>query len=337
MSTGEPVEITGCRVESAGIHIKAFGGTQLNIHHNHFAGLTPTGDHQRGRVLDDYRPRSLVFRNNTVDHTGGLLVDHADGRATRVVIRNNLFRNTDKRKADGTAGSHRAAVLFNTVLPVDAEIAWNEFRNAPGESFVEDNINLLNSGGTRARPILVHDNFIYGAYPVPLTSDAFSGSGITVEGDPTHHTFDDVSQHIKIYDNQVVSTCNAGINVNAGHDIDVQHNTIVSAGLYPDGSKGGFFWAGGAVWNGSKVSTDVFKDITYKNNTFGYVHEGMSKPFPNRQDVSEGVDLAQNVSLPNPITLETERREEDRWKKKVADRGEVIGNGDSERHAGEPD
>ena len=325
ITTNDPVEITNCRIESAGVHIKAYGGTQLHIHHNTFTGLPPTGDHQWGRVLDDYHPQTLVFENNTVDHTGGLLIDHSDERTKSAIIRNNLFRNTDKRKADGTAGDHRAAILFNTVLPIEAAIAWNEFENVPGESHVEDNLNLYNSGGTRDRPILVHDNFIQGAYPYPIDADKFTGSGITVDGDPDHKTFADVSQHIRIYDNHVVSTCNGGINVAAGHDIDIQHNTIISAGIYPDGTKGGFFWAGGAVWDGSKVGPAVFKNITYKRNTIGYVREGVNKPFENRQDTSYGVELTDNVSLPNPITLETEQAERVRWEKKVADAGKHIG------------
>ncbi|HET6406650.1 MAG TPA: hypothetical protein VFG14_02125, partial [Chthoniobacteraceae bacterium] len=78
VSTNDPVEITGCRILSAGIHIRAYGGTQLNVHHNLFTGQPPTGGQQWGRVLDDYHPQTLVFEHNTVDHTGGLLIDHAD-------------------------------------------------------------------------------------------------------------------------------------------------------------------------------------------------------------------------------------------------------------------
>jgi hypothetical protein len=326
VATTEPVEITGCRIVSAGIHIKAYGGTQLDIHHNTFTGQPPTGGQQWGRVLDDYHPQTLVFEHNTVDHTGGLLVDHSDENTQTAVIRYNLFRNTDSRRADRSDGDHRAAIQFNTVLPIDAEIAWNQFENLPNESRVEDNINLYNSGGRPAAPIDVHDNLIRGAYPYPLDAEHFTGSGITVEGDPAHNELATVSQHIRVRHNQVISTCNAGINVNAGHDIDVQFNTIISAGVLPDGTKGGFFWAGAAVWDGSQVGPEVFKNITFENNTIGYVRPGSHTPLENRQDTSGGVDLSRNTCLPNPITLETEREQGELWQAKLRSEGKTVGN-----------
>jgi len=332
LQTYEPVEITNCNIVSSGIHIKCPGGTTLNIHHNTFTGQTPTANSQWGRVLDDYHPQFITFENNTVNHTGGLLIDHSDENTKSAIIRYNIFRNTDKRRTDMSEGEHRAAILFNTVLPVTGEIAYNKFENLPDSSWIEDNINFGNSGGTIASPFLIHDNYIKGAYPYPYNADHYTGSGITVEGAPSVNLFSNVSQYIRIYNNQVVSTCNGGININAGHNIDVVNNTIISSGMFPNGVQSQRFWGGGAVWNGSNVSTDVFKDIIYKNNTIGYVRPGVNVPYANRQDwvtvdsSPYNIQPGDNTSLPNPVTLSTELAEIPKWETKLAANKIIIGN-----------
>ncbi|MEO5996409.1 MAG: right-handed parallel beta-helix repeat-containing protein [Chitinophagaceae bacterium] len=331
VSTYDSVEITGCNIVSAGIGIKAFGGSRLTIHHNNISGLPPTGN-QWGRALDDYHPQFLVFENNNVHHTGGLVIDHSDENTKSAVIRFNKFINTDNRKGDFSVGDHRAAILFNSVLPILGEISWNYFHNELDSSSIEDNINLGNSGGSKDSSFLIHDNFIWGAYPSPATSGHFTGSGISIEGEPGHNAFNNVSQYIKIFNNQVISTCNAGINISHGHDITAQFNTIISSGMYPNGDKSDRFWGGCAIWNPSKLSPDVFKDITIKNNTIGYVRPGMNVPLPNRQDyvVVPGspinVQPGDNTALPNPITLQTELDQVPIWEKKLADNKIIIGN-----------
>lgn len=332
VSTYDSVEITGCNILSSGVGIKAFGGTRLNIHHNNITGQAPLGDNQWGRALDDYHPQYLIFENNTVTHTGGILIDHSDENTQTVVIRFNKFINTDKRKADLSEGDHRAAILLNTVLPVKGEISWNYFHNDLDSSWVEDNINLGNSGGTPDAPYLVHDNFIWGAYPYPSTADHYTGSGISIEGEPGHNAFNNTSQYIKIYNNQVISTCNGGINISHGHDIEAQNNTIISSGMFPNGVKSDRFWGGCAIWNGANLSPDVFKNISVKNNTIGYVRPGVNVPLPNRQDyvVVAGspinVQPGDNIALPNPVTLQTELDQIPVWEKKLADNKITVGN-----------
>lgn len=331
VQTYEPVEIIGSTIIHRGIAIQCPGGTKLTVTNSSFTGLSPRNGKQWGRVLDDYHPQYLVFEHNTINHSGGLHVDHSDQNTRSVIIRYNLIRNTDKRIGDGSAGpEHRAAIQLNTLdhpSGVTGEIAWNVIENLPDSSYVEDNINIGNLVAKAAAPFLVHDNYIKGAYPYPLSisDNSYTGSGITIEGDPAHKTADNVSQFIRVERNQVISTCNAGINVNAGHDITVSENTIISAGMYPDKQPGGFWWAGGAVWNGSKLPADVFRDIKYVNNTIGYVSPGLNKPFENRQDISEGVDLKQNTSLPNPVTLETEEAEWPKFQAKLKANKVVIG------------
>lgn len=334
VNTPEKVELAGCHIVSSGIGIKAYGGSRLYVHHCTVEGQQPTGNQQWGRALDDYHPQDLTFTFNTVRHTGGLLIDHGDANTNFAVIRYNLFQDTDKRRADGTDGELRASILFNSVVPIRGEIAYNQFTNGWGESAVEDNINFGNSGGSEASPFLIRDNFICGAYPPPSHQEKYTGSGITVEGTGAN-TPETVSQHVQILRNQVVSTCNAGINVNDGHHIVARENRIVSAGILPDGRPSSLFWGGCSIWNGSHHDASLFHDVRMVDNVLGYRRPGMNVPLPDRQDYVVATDdpwsvqPGDNVSLPNPITLATEAEEWTRWQKKLVDAGIVLGAGGS--------
>ena len=332
VQTNEPVEITGCIIVSTGDMIKCSGGSNVKIHHNSLYGLFPMKNDQWGRALNNYQPQSLLFENNTIDHSGGILIDHTDSGSKSVVIRYNIIKNTDKRKANTAAGENRAGIQFNSVLKIAGEISWNQFINQPDSSFVEDNINLYNSGGTAASPYLIHDNFIKGAYPFPLDAPTYVGSGITVAGDGGSNTMETMSQFINAYKNQVISTCNAAMNIAAGHDIHFYGNTMISSGLYPDGKQSERFWGGCCLWNASSVPAKFFINNSIKGNTIGYVRGDKSVPFPGRQDwvvvkeSSISVEAGDNTSLPNPITLETENAELVKWQKKLAAGKIVVGN-----------
>ena len=333
--TTEPVELTGCLIAGAGDLIKTVEATNLNIHHNSFFGLTPSPNEQWGRVINDYRPHTLVFENNFVEHTGGMLLDHKDTSAAAVInvtIRYNIIRNTDKRKSDLTGGEERSAIQFNTVAKVNGEISWNQFENLPNRSFLLHNINLYNSGGKSGQPYLIHDNYVKGAYPFPLNGNYFVGSGITVDGDAGSNTMETMSQFVNAYNNQVISTCNAGMNIAGGHDIHFYNNTIISSGKYSNGASSDRFWSGCCMWNAANVPVALFINNYIKDNSIGYVSTDRVFPAPVRQDyvVVPGNLLSvgpnDNIALPNPITLEVEKAELTKWKAKVAVNNIVLGN-----------
>ncbi|HZG24080.1 MAG TPA: hypothetical protein VEZ17_05840 [Chitinophagaceae bacterium] len=332
VQTTEPVVITKCIIASAGDLIRCSGESQVNIHHNSLFGLTPGENSQWGRALDDYHPKSLVFQNNYVEHTGGLLLDHNTSTSTSVVIRYNVIRNTDRRRADLSAGEKRASIMFNTVSKVSGEISWNQFANLPDQSDLEHNIYMYNSGGKSGEPYLIHDNYIKGAYPYPLTAASYVGSGITIDGDPSANTMEKMSQFINAYNNQVISTCNASMNLAAGHDIHFYGNTMISSGRYPNGVKSDRFWGACCIWNASNVPAENFINNSIKNNTIGYVRFGKRTPFPDRQDwvVFPGSPISvmpgENISLRNPITLDTENAEWSKWLSKLSLNKVVVGN-----------
>ena len=55
---------------------------------------------------------------------------------------------------------------LNNIVTPHGQVGWNHTRNLPGQSGVEDNINLYISGGTDStHRIDVGHNLIDGAYP----------------------------------------------------------------------------------------------------------------------------------------------------------------------------
>lgn len=332
VQTTEPVEITRCNIAGAGDLIRSGGGARLRIHHNGFYGITPGQNDQWGRVLNAYQISYLVFEHNYVEHTGGLLIDHLDAKPDSLVMRYNIIRNTDQRKADLSAGENRAGIMFNTVSKVAGEISWNQFENFPGKSDLEHNIYMYNSGGKAGAPYLIHDNYIKGAYPYPLNASYYVGSGISVDGDPSTNTMDKMSQFINAYNNQVISTCNASMNLAAGHDIHFYGNTMISSGRYPDGTASDRFWGACSIWNASNVPAANFINNSITGNRIGYVHKGVNVPYHSRQDwvVVPGSPISvkpgDNTSLPNPVTLFTEKAEWPRWLAKLTANNIVVGN-----------
>lgn len=332
-----PVTIINSNIKSSGNGIQVYGGGKVTVKYTNFIGQTPINNEQWGRAVNIYQPQTFVFEHNRIEHTGGIIVDHGNENTDSVSIKYNLIRNTDKRRVDGTEGDHRASILFNTVdVPqgVKGEIAWNRFENILDSSWIEDNINLGNVVATQARPFLIHDNYIKGAYP-PSTygNSSYTGSGITVEGEGGHNLATNVSQWIRIYNNQVISVCNGGININAGHDIHSYHNTIISSGLFPNGVQSYLFWGGRAIWNGSNVPyPSVFHDIDMIDDSVGYVRPGVNQPFTDRQDevfVSGSpinINSGASYHYPNPITLAKEVDQLRIFNLKVANNGFVIGN-----------
>jgi hypothetical protein len=335
--TEQPVTITGCIIACAGngIHFETRG--QATVRNNKIYGLPPSGDRVRGRGVYCFKPQSAVVEHNYFEGTGGgVMLDQSDATPPKKMkIRYNKFLNMDKRKAnpnDTNGIEHRAGIMFSSLNNlVDAEICWNELVNEPGNSWVED--NMLNSGGTQASPVLIHDNYIFGAYPFPLNADSYTGSGLTLDGNPSNNTLDTASKFVNAYNNQIISTCNACANIAAGHDIHFYNNTMISSGMYPDGTPSERFWGAMCVYDGSNVGASVFINNSIENNTIGYVRKGVNTPFPDRQDYVRDsktpayVDYTKNTFLPNPITLETEKAEFPKWQKKLADNKIVVGPG----------
>ncbi|MBF9236253.1 carbohydrate binding domain-containing protein [Hymenobacter sp. BT683] len=331
IATTAPVTLLNCVLVGPGDLIQANGAVaDLSVLHCRAYGTTPTQDNRyRGRFVAATNARNIRAEHNYLEHTTGFTIYRfsGDGSANQTVrILRNRVRNVDGRTRNG--GTQIANFVgLNTVRNLaNIEIAWNQVINEPNLSSVEDNINLYNSGGTAQSPAKVHDNYVQGAYPFPATAATFTGTGMTTDGGAVGSA-SETAAFINAYNNQFVSTCNAGMNIAAGHDISYYNNRIVTSALLPDGTPLRAVYAATSVFNGNRAPSSIFFNNTIRNNTIGYRNPAYSIPYPGRHDLSNGAcaTCTGTVHLPNPITLATEQNELTLWQQKLAQNGIVIG------------
>ncbi len=330
IKTNEPVTLRGCVLTGAGnlIHANA-GGAQLTVVNCRGYGLPPSRDQtRRGRFLEVSAARSVRVEHNYFEQTSGISVYQWSGDGSpseTLTIRYNQCRNLDGRLRDGGEEFCNFLGMNGVASLANAEVAWNEIINEPDKSLVADNINFYNSGGTRRSPLRLHDNYIQGAYPYPASGSKYVGSGITLDGDGRAALT--ATAYIDGYANQVVSTCNAAINIAAGHDNRFHGNRIVACGRRANGTKLAANWAATAIWNAYDQPPSVFHDNVMTDNVIGYVRWGTSQPYPDRQDLSPGAcaPCTATTHLPNPITRQTEQAEWTRWQQKLRQQRIQVG------------
>ena len=330
VATSQPVVLEGCTLTGAGNLIEAAEGANLTVRNCRGQALAPSVDDQApGRFLDAYRAQRLVIEHNDFAGTSGIVVNRWSGTGApghTLTVRYNRVRNIDGRWRNGGGSTRSSFLILNTVQQVPGmEVAYNEVVNTPNQSLVEDNINFYNSSGTAQSPARVHDNFVRGAYPFPATAGHFTGTGMTTDGDAA--TPDGATAYVEAFHNQFVSTCNAAMNIAAGHDVFFHDNRMVTSGLLPDGTRLQATYAATAVFNFYQQPGNVFYNNRVANNTIGYVKWGATIPYPDRQDLSPGncAPCTGTAHLPNPITPATEDGEWQLWQQKIQQAGVTIG------------
>ncbi|MBC6607468.1 T9SS type A sorting domain-containing protein [Hymenobacter sp. BT188] len=321
IETSEPVTIENSNIQSAGILIRAhYQNNDVTIRNTRGLALTPTIDNVRqGRFFDANNFKNAHLEHNYMEQTSGIyLANYVGDKSARQSIKvlYNQARNIDGRTRNG-GKEHVQFLQFNGVQGIrGVEVAWNEVVNTPNKSYVEDNINLYKSNGTSDSPILIHNNYIQGGYPVPATATNHSGGGILLgDGDPSFLA--ESSGFVKCHNNQVVSMLNYGIAVANGHDIEIYNNRVVSSG-YVDGQYLQSSNVGIYTWNStSSNDTDAYYfNISAHDNQIGYVKKGN---WEDRNDTwFRNIHYNKNnTSLPNPITPQTEQAEWTFWLEKV--------------------
>ena len=326
INTTQPVILQNCTLVGPGDLINANGSNaNLIIRECRGYGTTPTADNvEQGKFLDMYGGRSLLMEHNYLETNRGVVLNRWSGDGTpgqTIKMRYNRAYNLKGYTRNNTSQGLANFVILNTVTSIaNMEIAWNQVINMPNQSRVEDNINFYDSGGTLASPARVHDNYVQGAYPIPATSTDFNGTGMTTDG--TGQTAATSVGYLEIDHNQFVSTCNAGINVAAGHDVNVHDNRVVTNGLI--GSTGvrlGKTYVGISLFNYYNHPASTFGNIRVADNVVGYVNftSSPSTLLPNRYDynIALATTTTGNVSLPNPVTVQTEQNEWSLWQQKL--------------------
>jgi hypothetical protein len=344
VATREPVVIENAHLSSTGDLIKTtVAGVNLTVRNSVAVAENASVKGQaNGIFLNATSPARLDVENNYIENVRGGVIIHGysgsrDGQAT-LVIRANRARNLNGMLSDGK-GSYLSAeggnqtgshfVQLDSVQSVPGiDVGWNEVINYPGQSLVNDNIEVYRSGGTPNQALEIHDTYIQGAYPLKAKS-AYHGGGIRTaakDGD----TADQVPSFVNIHDNQVVGTVGYGIAFTAGHDNVALNNRVIGSGLLTDGTRIAAQFVGLATAEAAGSAAGSMYNNAMRDNLVGWAcWQGPCAATGYRNDQffpASSADYAANSVLgAQPITLETEDNDFRVWQSKTAAASVTVG------------
>jgi hypothetical protein len=343
VATTDPVIIENSHIRGTGNLIAStVQGSSLTVRNSVGLSLNAGVKGQpNGNFVEVSSPARLNVENNYVENARGGVIVHGysgtrDGEQT-IVIRANRARNLNGLLSDGNGsylpgeGSSVSAahfIQFDSVRSVPRiEVGWNEVVNYPGQSLVDDNIDLYRSSGTANGPLEIHDTYIQGAYPY-RAQDAYAGGGIETRGTPTD-SVQETPAFNSIHDNQVIGTVNYGIKFAAGHDNTAFNNRVISSGMLADGTKIAAEDVG-LVNGGSVGQSSIVYNNTMRDNVVGWncwkpscAQEGYRKDqfFPaSPEDYS-----ANSVMSTRSITFNMEDSEYQVWLNKMSAAAVSVG------------
>ncbi len=316
--TSEPVVLENAYVRGVGHLISApWSQAHLTVRNVQGMALRPTeAGRYPGRFVHAEGYRHVTIENSSLADTSGIYLNASTSGATVRILRNRAT-NIDGRKSDGAGGY--AGVYYVQFVQlnsgrdlVDSEIAWNEVVNDAYASRVEDVISLYATTGTATHPVVVHDNFIHGAYPLNPAVDGYSGGGIMLG--------DGGGAYLHAINNHVVGTTNYGIAISGGHDNRIDANRVVSCGLLEDGTRVAAQNVGIYVWN-------IGSDPAFARNTGSANQVAWASKTGGRNDwwVPNASLWTGNVSLDSgrSVGCEVEAQEHQVWLAK-ADLADVV-------------
>lgn len=333
--TADPVVIENSHIRSLGAGIQSFTrDAQITVRNVTAAAVYPSVQRAaKAEFVNIGSFKSVRLEHNSVTgYATGVRLLNFDvdiSRAGQVInVRFNRFKNMDGRMSDGLGGyllEHKAngqAIGVNTIRNADVEIAWNEIINAPFQSQTEDVISTYESGGTAAKPILIHDNYVQGNYAAdPAAAIDFSGCGINLGDSPSKHP--DVG-YTDAYNNQVVSLQNSGICVTAGHHQRIRNNRVVSSSYIPDGTLLGSSWRSGYTYNNYYNSPNWANNTMY-DNAYSVSDRNLQTQ-PNYTPSGTPTEVYNNTELFARVPTTTDERAEfTLWRQKVAANNITLG------------
>jgi parallel beta-helix repeat protein len=326
--TNEPVIILNSNIRSRGTLIDAMDGADfsvnLTVRNTSGYGLNPNiRGQQGGRFIDVFGFSNIDVENNYLESTCGIYIekytgDHTANQTFRVL--DNSAKNIDGRLSDGagwylkTPGDHYVQFFQTNGLHnmVGAEVAWNQVVNQPGLSLVEDNISIFDTTGTRRNPVMIHDNYIDGAYAIDAAHETdFTGGGIMLS--------DIGSAFVTAYNNQVIDTTNYGIAISSGHDNTFYNNRIVSSGRLANGALVAAQNVGAYIWNQNSES-HFTNNVGYGNVISWEGQQGMNDSW-----VPDAASWRKNAESSTDETVAMTQGEWTLWVNKLAGAGVKVG------------
>lgn len=379
IDTSAAVTISRSSVRGVGDLIDAFDWDPSKIHDvtvrdTRGMGLTPpVAGVPRGRFLHVSRPVKVIAEYNQIENVMvGIATSGYAGSPNAnypIKIRHNQGRNMDGRFTLEGGGwnngptwgvdryfSHFIQISGDTSLGgygiPGVDISWNEIVNEPGLSAVEDNISIYQASGTQSKPILIHNNFIRGAYlGDPTVERQFTGSAIQIDSNgesPNQQTPETSTAFVDVAHNIVVGATIANA---VGHNITIRNNRVVYSGTISDGSPIWSYATGISMFlyqlpgSGQYETLSTRYNLAAYDNVIGAWNQNQQYPeFRNDIDLSDidalgAIDRSRmydNVSLtsdPNAvITYQDEINEAARWPTKLAAAGKTVGPRYAMRH-----
>jgi hypothetical protein len=329
IETSQPVIILNSNIESMSTLISASNGNaNVTVKNTSGWALNPNVSGQSpGRFLDAENFSNLDIEDNSMVGTAGIEMGYWTGGGTVKILCNNAL-NIDGRWSDGNGGFQTGAnandlvqfAQFNHCIGMSGvEIAWNCVINLPGQSRVEDNISVFQTSGTAASPILIHDNYVQGAYPVdPANDSSFSGGGIMLSDGWNGSAATDTG-NVQAHNNFVIDTGNYGMAIASGRNDVIYNNTVISAGVLPSGQKEASQNVGIYIWNQGDPN---FANGQEYGNTIGWMGPGGGQ---NDTWTPNGSGQTGDTTLPGTITLAQQQSYYGVWAQQVSAAGMTIG------------
>jgi hypothetical protein len=297
---------------------------------------------QKGSFVHAESPLNVNVQHNNVQGVRfAVYVNHYSGNNTpaqAIKVLYNQISNMDARPSDGngayfTTGEYNGhGFQLNGVQGVaNIELGWNQIINTPYQSQCSDIINIYQSNGLPSSHILIHDNFLKGAFPVnPGPGVKYTGGGIITDGTAAD-TLTTATAYVDMYNNQVVATANYGLSLASGHDNTANNNRVVSSGYLTNGSFYPTTFGNGLNnYNNYNQPANIIFNNVMNNNYVGLIRSTATGG-PTRSDwyLPDQSSSLQNTSWQpgdsaHP-TIADENNEFVLWTQKVAQAGLTIG------------
>lgn len=238
----ENSEIGPCAIN--GIDIK--GSTTVKVQNSYLYDI-------KNSAVGTYNVTGLHVYNNRIERYKKGVYSIL---SKQTVLRHNKFLNGNPWKFS-TAGQ---AVQFNAVTGAGNRVNCNVIENRPGESYVEDVINMYKSSGVSAYPIQIMSNKIKGGGP------STSGTGIN----PADHG----SSYVLVKDNILVDPGTIGTGIWGGHHLQIINN-LIYARQQP------FTWSGITIWNQRQTPNKCYGHTASGNSVNWTDKYGKKNPYRN--------------------------------------------------------